>query len=230
MINTRCGFDPKFFELLKRHFEQRSDFERHGLLLFDEMSIRESVAVCSRTLTYTGLTDFGEEGPKATDVSEKATHGLVFMFQPLTARYTQPIGVFASKGTVKATVLLPVQLAIKALTLLEQAGAKIHGFVADGAQTNRKLWTLLGINGKRQNMSNSFEHPLDGDRRVFAFSDTPHLIKNIRNRLYNERELRVSCDENGSVVPLIVHYNYSYRTILIFTGPPTSGANQVGTL
>ena len=35
--------------------------ERHGLLLVDEMSTRESVQVLSRSLTYTGLIDFGEE-------------------------------------------------------------------------------------------------------------------------------------------------------------------------
>lgn len=33
-------------------------------------------------------------------INEKATHGLVFMFHSLTDKYTQPIGVFASKGPV----------------------------------------------------------------------------------------------------------------------------------
>ncbi|EEC06912.1 hypothetical protein IscW_ISCW004133, partial [Ixodes scapularis] len=83
----------------------------------------------------------------------------------------------ATKGTVLA------QLLIQAIVLMENAGAKIHGFVSDGASKNRRMWKLLGINGELGDCCNSFTHPSDPDRKVFAFSDAPHLIKCIRNRL-----------------------------------------------
>ncbi|XP_044265487.1 uncharacterized protein LOC123011865 [Tribolium madens] len=112
-------------------------FQRHGILMFDEIQVRESVSVNSKKLTYVGLSDFGNDmlEKHGLDFNEKATHALVFMFQSLADRYTQPIGVFASKGPVDGTTL--AQLIIKAVVLLEKAGAYVHAFIADGALTNR---------------------------------------------------------------------------------------------
>ena len=82
-------------------------------------------------------------------------------------------------------------MVIKAIILLENAGEYIHGLVCDGAQTNRKAWSIVGVNGDQVSFRNSFEHPLTPERKVFVFSDTPHLIKTIRNRLFNNGALRV---------------------------------------
>lgn len=84
------------------------------------------------------------------------------------------------------------QLVIKAISLLENTGVKIDGVVSDGASTNRKLWSELGISGNKNELTNSFEHPLDPKRKVFMFSDAPHLIKNVRNRLLNKKSLKVN--------------------------------------
>jgi len=195
MINTTYGFDKQFFDILKKHLETKTDLQKHGVLIFDEISLRESVALNSKSLTYTGLLDFGEEDdemknlPKATDINSKATHVLVFMFQPIADNYTQPIGVFASKGPVNGQTL--AKLIIKAVLLLEKAGARVHGFVSDGAQTNRRVWSEFGTSGKLGSSKTHIEHFADSSRKFFAFSDTPHLIKCVRNRLYNNRQLRV---------------------------------------
>lgn len=139
---------------------------------------------------YIGLIDFGDDGDKGKSFNDKANHGLVFMFIPLNDSYAQPVGVFASKGPTKGVVI--AQLILKAITLLEKAGAFIQGIVCDGAAPNRKFWTEMGISGKLNEVKNWFEHPNDPNRKIFVFSDTPHLFKNIRNRLYNEKELKVS--------------------------------------
>lgn len=68
--------------------------------------------------------------------------------------------------------------------MLERIDAKVHGVITDGAATNRKFWSEVGVCGKRNNLVNSFNHPTIDGRRVFVFSDTPHLLKTIRNRLY----------------------------------------------
>lgn len=68
-------------------------FQKHGILLVDEISVREAITVYSKTLTYIGLVNHGEDY-KATCINEKATSGLVFMFQPLTNNYSQPVAVF----------------------------------------------------------------------------------------------------------------------------------------
>lgn len=149
------------------------------------MSSRESVNVDTKNLTYKGLIDFGNEKEQCVDFSQKANHALVLMFHPLYDDYTQSIAVFASRGPVKGDVL--AKLIVKAIVLLEGIGAKVHGVVSDGAAPNRKFWTDVGATGVRGKLRNYFDHPLVEGRKVFLFSDTPHLIKTIRNRLYNNK-------------------------------------------
>ncbi|KAJ3646534.1 hypothetical protein Zmor_024118 [Zophobas morio] len=174
LVDTKCGFDKNFFQLLKKKLEKKRPFQRHAVLLFDEMQ---------------PISETMNTKKKATTINEKASHALVFMIQAIGDSYTQPIGVFASKGPVDGTTI--AQLVIKAIILLEKAGVYIHGLVCDGAQTNRKAWSIVGVNGNQVSFRNSFEHPLTPERKVFVFSDTPHLIKTIRNRLFNNGALRV---------------------------------------
>jgi len=75
---------------------------------------------------------------------------------------------------------------------LENIGIKVEGVVSDGASTNRKLWGELGISGNKNQISNSFENPIDRKRKIYIFADAPHLIKNVRNRLHNKKSLRVN--------------------------------------
>lgn len=112
------------------------------------------------------------------------------MFQPLADNYSQPVAVFASRGPVVGTKL--AKLIIKCIILLEKAGGIIHGIVSDGSQTNRKMWTELGVNGHIDSFQNWFHHPLDDDRKIYAISDTPHLFNNVRNKLYNDKTLNTS--------------------------------------
>jgi len=85
------------------------------------------------------------------------------------------------------------QLIIKAISILENSREKIDGIVSDGASTSRELWVELGISGSMDCVRNSIIHPLDEFRQIFMFSDAPHLIKNVRNRLLNKKSLKVSC-------------------------------------
>lgn len=192
-INTRCGFDPNFFKLFKQMIMSRPPGKRHGLITLDEIALRKGVAVDQTTCKIRGLTDFGNafEGcPEAKSLDDKATHGLVFMWQPLEDDYVQPLGCFASNKPVKGIVL--GQLLNLAISYVEQAGAFVHGIVSDGASTNKKMWETFGLSAKKDNVRCSFEHPLDPDRKIFMFSDTPHIIKNLRNRLHDKKILIVS--------------------------------------
>ncbi|KAH7954271.1 hypothetical protein HPB49_017124 [Dermacentor silvarum] len=68
----------------------------------------------------------------------------------------------------------------------------VNKTVKHRAATNRKMWTHLGVSGKLDKAKNFFEHPVNEDRKVFAFSDVPHLFKYIRNRLLKQRLLKVN--------------------------------------
>jgi len=52
------------------------------------------------------LEDFGQEVEHKISSSEQADHGLVFIWQSLADNITQPIAVFASKGSVKGQSFL----------------------------------------------------------------------------------------------------------------------------
>ncbi|XP_040074289.1 uncharacterized protein LOC115313165 [Ixodes scapularis] len=93
IVGIKCGFDVNFFAVLKRKLQGKSEFQRHGMLLFDEIQVRERKAVNSKTLSYTGLVDHGDTDQES---SELANHGLVFMFCPFGESYAQPVAVFAS--------------------------------------------------------------------------------------------------------------------------------------
>lgn len=97
--------------MFKLTLEKKEEKQKYGVILLDEIHLKESVSVNSKKLTYTGLIDFGINGPQASNVNEKADHGLVIMFQPIADFYSQPIGVFASKGPISGEIL--AQLVIK---------------------------------------------------------------------------------------------------------------------
>lgn len=53
------------------------------------------------------------------------------------------------------------------------------------------MWNIFGISGKLDQLQNSFENPFDNRKKVFVFSDVPHLLKTIRNRLYTKKTFQV---------------------------------------
>lgn len=105
-IKSGCGFDIIFFKLFKKKFSVKTEYQKKGILVLGEILLRSSIAVNSRTLTYSGLEDFGDEVKEDCKEANKADHGLVLMWQSLAENFTQPIAVFASKGPVKGDVHL----------------------------------------------------------------------------------------------------------------------------
>jgi len=93
--------------------------------------------------------------------------------------------------------------------MLENIGAKVDGIVSDGAATNRKVWKELGVSGLKNNVVNSFTHPMDTTRKIYLFSDALHLIKTVRNRLFNVKFLKV-----GSYL-IFNFYHYKYYQIFL---------------
>ncbi|KAF0734603.1 Transposable element P transposase [Aphis craccivora] len=158
-------------------------------ILFDEIFLRQSLSVNTRSLTYLGFQDYGDGLGIKIQGSEKADHALVLMLQTLADSIHQPIAVFTSKGSVKGIDL--AKIVVKAILLLENIGIQILGITSDGASTNRTMWNILGIVTKANELNNSFENPFDNKRKVFVFSDAPHLLKTVRNRLYNNKNLRI---------------------------------------
>lgn len=97
LVDVKCGFDAKFFELLKKSLSTKKAFFKkrfHGVITIDELALRQSIAVRSDTLTYEGLANMGDIGNQSTDITELADHGLVVQFQSINDKFCQPIAVF----------------------------------------------------------------------------------------------------------------------------------------
>lgn len=161
-IDIPCGFDPRFFEVLKKYFEDKSEEERDGIIMLDEMKTRKGLLLDQNTMKYKGLSDFGFEESPQDITQDMANYGLVIAFRPLNDNYTQPIAVFASNGPVTGDVL--TKLLIEAICFLERSGARVHELVTDAASTNRRIWTELGCSGKISSLKCSIEHPIDEKR------------------------------------------------------------------
>ncbi|KAL4149840.1 hypothetical protein QTP88_003696 [Uroleucon formosanum] len=78
---------------------------------------------------------------------------------------------------------------LRAILLLEDAGLQVLGLPCDGASINKTMCKTFGISGIQSEFDNSFDNPFDESRKVFVFFDAPHIIKNIRNRLVQHRQL-----------------------------------------
>lgn len=161
LVDLKCGFDDNFFKLLKKAFTKREMIKKktfHGVITIDEMSLRTSISVKSKTLSYSGLVNMGEDGQQSSNIDDLADHGLVVQFQSLNDKFTQPVAVFASKNSVHGHEL--AKIVIKSICMLENAGAKIHGIIADGASTNRKMWSCLGNQFRRDKPVNKLHPPI----------------------------------------------------------------------
>lgn len=101
--------------MFKLSLQKKNKKQKHGVILLDEIHLRECIGINSKKLTYTGLIDFGIDGMQSLNLDEKADYGLVIMFQPLADFYSQPIGVFASRGPVVGEVL--AQLVMKVIQI-----------------------------------------------------------------------------------------------------------------
>ena len=141
------------------------------------MKLTENVHFDRNRLKVLGFVDLGSHTPQ----KQKTTlgdHALVLLFQPFTGKWLQPVGSFLSRGATSSTILH--QILTEGIVLLENSGFYVDGVVSDGAAWNRAMWTRFGV-GEDQC---SCEHICDSSRRLWFFSDFPHLGKNLRNWMW----------------------------------------------
>lgn len=113
-------------------------------------------------------------------------HALVITFQPLQGRWVQNLACFLTKGAASDEEL--TKLILEAIILVESSGFLVDGVVTDGATWNRSMWTKFGMTEE----SPCAEHPCDSERRLWFFSDYPHLLKCMRNCFVDKKEIQVS--------------------------------------
>lgn len=177
------GFNSAILAGIARKTKSVDEFKRHGGLIVEEMKLSGCLNVDAGGKVE-GLVDLGKFTPES-DKHLPCDHGLVIMFQPVTGSWHQILGVFSSRGNVKAALLSKILL--EAVLLAEKAGLKVDYITADGASWNRSMWRFFVISGSSASIKPSLPHPVEKGRSLFFMSDFPHLVKCVQNGLLRGR-------------------------------------------
>jgi len=160
------------------------------------MKLSEALSFKKSSLQVEGFVDLGEYSTEK-DQDKLGDHALVILFQPFCGKWFQTIGAFLGAGAVPGTTL--EKIIIEAVIMLENQGIHVDCVTTDGATWNRSMWKLFGIGQK----SSSCIHPSDSKRQLWFASDFPHLIKNLKSRIINNKVLDVSYKRQEFILFLI---------------------------
>jgi Transposase protein len=117
VVRVETGISTEMIDILSNKVNTAN--ERYGILMFDEIHLREGMRFSSKVLEFDGLVDFGEFTPSAQR-KQMADTGLVFMYRPIRDGWVQTVGLFLSKGPTPASVLS--KLILKLIIALESHG------------------------------------------------------------------------------------------------------------
>lgn len=87
LCGQKCdfGFNDVSLDAIRRYFEKSDERDRQGVVIFDEVQLREGVEFSRRNLKFIGFVDFAEFNDvlvEENDKSKLANHALVLMFRP----------------------------------------------------------------------------------------------------------------------------------------------------
>lgn len=148
------------------------------------MKLSSGLSFNKSTKMVEGLVNLGKYTSEKHE-KELADHALVIMYQPFRGKWIQAVAAFCSKGAANGSEL--EKIIVESIGLLEKAGFKVDGVVSDAGPWNRVMWKLFGVNEKKA----SCIHPVEQSRRLHFFSDFPHLMKSMWNRIRNSVVLQV---------------------------------------
>ncbi|KAH7934718.1 hypothetical protein HPB51_028915 [Rhipicephalus microplus] len=175
-IPCRYGCNEVSLKSIQEHFQEKSHLQRYGVLLLDEVKLKQSVAFNKTSYKMDGFVDYGDETNATTE--QLADHALVLNFVPLFEGWVQPIASFATRGAAPGRIL--ARLILSAVLQLHKHNASVLAVVSDGAGNNRSMWTTLGISGDIMSPCNSIEHPWEPSQKISLSVTFPHVVKCIR--------------------------------------------------
>ena len=142
---------------------------------------------------FTSLGDINDEinlleqqmqNESITEPPEIATHVLAVMARGIVNYFNYPIAYFATTSADSGQLY---NILWDGVAALEMRGVKVCAFICDGASANRGFFALHkladGSNVSEDGVVFWTPNRFDKARRIYFFSDVPHLIKTLRNNL-----------------------------------------------
>jgi len=154
------GFLTDVLTVMREKGKELSSLEKLAVLSFDEMIVSSEI-------------NFDAKLEKLVGPYGKVQ---VMMVRGLFSNWKQPIYYKFDQPMNKCILL-------ESITRLYSAGYQVIAIVSD--IDNRGVWTELDISPYKYNKY-FFHHPVNEEEKIFVFADVPHLLKLLRNWLFDD--------------------------------------------
>ena len=188
-FKPKPGFNSENIERLKGLCSDHIGIQRYVVLSFDEMKIQSKLVFDRRSNELIGFVDLGDEHVNEALASgnELATHALAFLVRGVATDLKYTLAYFLTKDVTSYQLM---SLFWKAVCVLEVAcNLWICATVSDGASPNRRCYELHADISDNQVEPDEIVHSTINlfcpSRKIYFFSDAPHLVKTARNCPFN---------------------------------------------
>ena len=165
-LNSNSGLDNSAY--LKLRVSKLNEFDRHVILMIDEIYIAKRVEYCGGELQ--GLT---ADGSVATTL-------LCFMVKSLTSKYTDIVAMYP---VCKLNAEKLHDCYLKVAALIRSVNLKVVAISVDNAAANRKFFVDSLCGGK---LRTSFIDPVT-NQPIFLIFDPVHDLKNVYNNFLGRK-------------------------------------------
>jgi len=154
-----------------------NNFEKHVILIFDEIYVYQSVDYCNGS--FVGLT---------TSSHELATSVLTLMIKSVSSKYSDVIAIVPLCG-INVNVLS--EKFYQVLHLVSKCGFHVVAVLGDNHPVNRSFFKVLSNN----QINEAIDNPAEPGSKLFLLLDPTHTIKNIYNNFQKSKEFAFIKDE-----------------------------------
>ena len=170
-VQVYPGFNNNILKALKQKVSSMPPNAELCCVVFDEMTIRETVTYNMERDFVEGLEDFGNSGR----TKHVANHATVFMVQGLLTNWKQAVGYFLSSGSMDSKLLH--SLLLECLDKLEETGLEVKVMIADQSSNNGRSFEQLC---KVTEEEPFFFHK---GRKIYMMYNPPRLLKDVCNNM-----------------------------------------------
>ena len=188
-VKPSAGFNKGVIEELAEAARNLKDHQRYVTVSFDEMKIKENLVFDKNTNELVGYVDLGDPelnyGTFA-DSNKLATHAFTYYVRGISSDLKFSMAYFATNGMSSYQIMSTFWEAVGILEMTCQL--YVIAAVSDGASSNRKFYNNHSEMDGKSTDSDIIHRTINiyaPNRHICFFADAPHLLKTVRNSIYN---------------------------------------------
>ena len=187
-IKPSVGFNKEVISELITTSEKITIHQKYVTLAFDEMEVKENLVFDKNSNELIGYVDIGDpELNYATfeDQRQLASHIFVYLVRGISSDLKFNLAHFATNTMCSSQIMSTFWEAVGILEIT--CDLHVIAAVSDGAPANRKFYDnhQLMDNESHSDIVHRTINIYAPGRYIFFFADAPHLLKTMRNCIYN---------------------------------------------